>query len=125
MVVRTERHIQLESVLDKLALLEQELERAQPLCLMLDSRHSRRVELPPLRAFSEFGHTHAQQLSAHVRALAVIVPSAIMRGSLRLAFQLNPPPHPVCVCKTKAEGLSWLAPYLAECEAARAELGSG
>lgn len=113
-MIKTERHIRLETVTELLARLERELERGAPLCVLVDARHSRRFELPQVRAFSEFGHAHALQLATWVRAIALIVPSTIVRSGLRLAFQLNPPPHPVEVCETKAEATRWLEPYLAQ-----------
>lgn len=93
--------------------VEEVLAQHTSLCVMINAEQTTRIDLAQVRRIAEFGETHDKLLAAYIRALVFIIPSAMVRGALRVAFQIKAPPHPVHICQTEAEARAYLDPYLA------------
>ncbi|WP_172304688.1 STAS/SEC14 domain-containing protein [Pseudenhygromyxa sp. WMMC2535] len=102
----------LESFDQIFAEVELELARRESICVLADAEQTTRIDLAHVKRFAEFGETNHKMLEAYVRALAFVVPSAMVRGALKVAFQLKPPPHPFSVCKTRDEAEAYLQPFI-------------
>ena len=94
---------------------ESELERAQSFCVLADATITSRLELSHAKIIADFGERNHDRLQAHVKALALVVPSAMVRGALRVAFQIKAPPHPYKILRTAEEAQTFLNPFLATC----------
>lgn len=92
---------------------ENELYRKSPMCVLADASATTRIDLDHVKMIAEFGERNNQELAAYVGALAIVVPSAMVRGALKVAFQLKAPPHPYKVVRTLEEAENFLAPYVA------------
>lgn len=89
-----------------------ELDRHTSLCVLINAVNTSRIDLDQVRLIAQFGETHDQLLAAYIRALVFVIPSAMVRGALRVAFQLKAPPHPTHICQTEDEAMKYLGPYL-------------
>jgi hypothetical protein len=94
---------------------ESELERAQSFCVLADATITSRLEMSHAKIIADFGERNHARLEAHVMALALVVPSAMVRGALRVAFQLKAPPHPYKIVRTTEDAQAFLNPFLAVC----------
>lgn len=102
----------LESFNEVFAEVELELARHQSICVLTNAEQTTRIDLEHVKRIAQFGETHHTMLEAYIRALAFVIPSAMVRGALKVAFQIKAPPHPVKICRTEQEARSYLAPYL-------------
>lgn len=93
--------------------IEAELARGRPFCLMADAVATTRLEFEHVKQLAGFGQRNHALLEAHVRAMSIVVPSAMVRGALKVAFQIKTPPHPHQVARSLEEAEAFLAPYVA------------
>nr|AYM53153.1 hypothetical protein [Pseudenhygromyxa salsuginis] len=100
---------ELEEVFAK---LRKELERGGSICMLVDATATKTLELDQVRLIADFGEDNHDLVSSRVMALAFVVPSAMVRGALKVAFRLKPPPHPVSVFKVADDAQSYLQPFL-------------
>lgn len=96
--------------------LEKALDRGECFCVLADMRKSRRAELEEVKAISEFAERHGDRLDAQVIALAIVAPSPVVRGAVKVLFALRKPQHPFALVETMSEANSYLEPFLAELE---------
>lgn len=92
--------------------VEDELGRHRSMCLIADGSVTARIDILSVKHIANFGVRNHQVLQAYVRALAVVAPSAMARGAVKLAFHIKAPPHPYRVVNTLEEAEAYLAPYL-------------
>jgi hypothetical protein len=98
-----------EAILTKIA---DELARHRAICVLANAEHTTHIEFAHVRRIVEFGEQHHMMLEAYIRALAFVIPSPMVRGLARLAFQIKAPPHPVKFFSTEAAAKAYLAPFL-------------
>lgn len=98
-----------EGILNKIA---DELSRHRAICVLANAEHTTHIEFAHVRRIVEFGEQHHMMLEAYIRALAFVIPSPMVRGLARLAFQLKPPPHPVKFFSSEPEAKAYLTPFL-------------
>ena len=84
------------------------------ICLLADATATVRLDLVHVKTIARFGEEHHSLLAERVRALVLVIPSAMVRGAIKVAFQLKAPPHPYAVVQTIDEATDYLAPYLRE-----------
>lgn len=94
---------------------EVELGRMQSFCVLADASVTTRLEFDHAKKIADFGERNHTRLEAHVKALALVVPSAMVRGALKVAFQIKAPPHPYKILRTVEEAEEFLNPFLAGC----------
>jgi hypothetical protein len=94
---------------------ECELARSQPFCVLADASVTTRLEFDHAKKIADFGERNHNRLEAHVKALALVVPSAMVRGAIKVAFQIKAPPHPYKILRTVEEAEAFLNPFLAGC----------
>jgi hypothetical protein len=94
---------------------EAELERNQAFCVLADASTTIRVDLAHAKRIAEFGERNHMRLQAYVQALALVVPSAMVRGALKVAFQIKAPPHPYKILRTLEEADEYLTAFLTMC----------
>jgi hypothetical protein len=97
------------------AAFEAELERNQAFCVLADASVTDRVDLAHAMRIADFGKRNHMRLQAYVQALALVVPSALARGVLKVAFQIKAPPHPYRILSTLAEADTYLTAFLTMC----------
>lgn len=94
---------------------EAELERNQAFCVLADTTITVRVDLAHAKRVAEFGERNHMRLQAYVQALALVVPSPMVRGALKVAFQIKAPPHPYRIMRTLEEANEYLTAFLTMC----------
>jgi len=92
--------------------LELELRQGAPIGLLVDARTTKSMSLAHVKQFAGFGKRNHDLVAEKIRALAMVIPSAMVRGALKAALQLNTPPHPFEVFQEFDAGLAMLQPYL-------------
>lgn len=102
----------LESFDQVFAQVEVELDRHESICGLVNAEQTTRIDFAHVKRIAQFGETHHVMLEAYMRALAFVIPSAMVRGAIKLAFQLKAPPHPVKICSTDEEARAYLTHYL-------------
>lgn len=90
------------------------LDQRRQLCLIADFSHKTCVELPEVRHLAELFRSQGERIDTLVLALAVVAPSAMVRGAMKLVFQARPPNLPLSVVRTHREAKKFVGPYLAE-----------
>ena len=102
------------STLDQIfSAVEEELARHTSICILVNAVNTTSMELSHVRRIAEFGEKNDPLISAYIRAIAFVIPSAMVRGALKVAFQLRAPPHPIKICKAHDEAEAFLQPFLA------------
>ena len=94
---------------------EAELQRNQAFCVLADASITVRIEFAHAKRIAEFGERNHMRLQAYVQALALVVPSAMVRGALKVAFQIKEPPHPYRILRTLEEANDYLNAFLTMC----------
>lgn len=94
---------------------EAELQRNQAFCVLADASATVRIEFAHAKRIAEFGERNHMRLQAYVQALALVVPSAMVRGALKVAFQIKEPPHPYRILRTLEEADEYLTAFLTVC----------
>ncbi|WP_106393941.1 STAS/SEC14 domain-containing protein [Enhygromyxa salina] len=102
----------IESFDDIFKQVEAELGRHRSICVLANAEKTARIDLAHVKRIAEFGQTHHTLLQAYMRALAFVIPSAVVRGALKLAFQIKTPPHPYRVCHSEEEAQAYLASFI-------------
>jgi hypothetical protein len=100
-----------EGILNKIA---DELSRHRAICVLANAQYTTHIEFAHVKRIVEFGDRHHMLIEAYIRALAFVIPSPMVRGLIRLAFQIKPPPHPVKLFSTEPEAQAYLTPYLVD-----------
>lgn len=88
------------------------LDREEPFCILCDMSHKSCMDLPEVQHLQLFFTTQGRRLDAQVDALAFAVPSAMVRGAVRLVLEARPPHHPFAVLRERREALRYLRAYL-------------
>lgn len=73
-----------------------------------------RFEWSEIKVFDAFARANGERLDSQVAALALIIPSAMVRGAIRVLFKLKAPGHPYRVVHERDAALEYIAPYLSE-----------
>jgi hypothetical protein len=94
---------------------EAELQRNQAFCVLADASSTVRIDFAHARRIADFGERNHMRLQAYVQALALVVPSAMVRGALKVAFQIKEPPHPYRILRTVDEAEQYLTAFLTLC----------
>lgn len=94
------------------AKVEEELLRHRSFCVAVDAEQTESIDFAHVKRFAAFGEKNRSLLEAYIRALAFVIPSPAVRGAMKVAFQLSPPPHPVKICRTKEQAKAYLEPYV-------------
>lgn len=102
----------IEGILAKIA---DELARHRAICVLANAEHTTHLEFAHVQRIVEFGERNTMMIEAYIRALAFVIPSPMVRGLIRLAMQIKPPPHPMKICSTAPEAQAYLTPYLVDC----------
>ena len=82
-------------------------------CLLIDLSDARRLELTEIRLMVSFAQSHGAQLRKLAVALALVVPSPMVRGALKVAFTLRPPEHAYRIFRDETGVDDFFGPYLA------------
>jgi hypothetical protein len=94
---------------------ETELESNQAFCVLADASITIRIDFAHAKRIADFGVRNHMRLEAYVKALALVVPSAMVRGALKVAFQIKAPPHPYQILRTVEEAEAYLTSFLTLC----------
>ncbi|MEM7155611.1 MAG: hypothetical protein AAF799_22365 [Myxococcota bacterium] len=113
-VLRFSRVVDAETVQQVATGLSATLDRAERFCMQVDMTNTSRFEWAEIKSFDRFARANEDRLNAHVAALALIIPSAMVRGAIRVMFRLKSPAHPYRVVHRRESAVEYLAPYLAE-----------
>lgn len=92
--------------------LAQALARGTQFCLLVDFRHTKRMEIAEIKRLTAFVEHRGDELDEQLAAKAHIVPSAMVRGALKVLFALRPPGSPYQVARTPEAAHAYLAPYI-------------
>ena len=88
------------------------LDREERFCMLVDLRAAERIDLAEIRMIADFARSKGPQLRKLVTAMALIVPSAMVRGAVKVIFKLKPPEHPYTLVRDMETGEAYIAPYL-------------
>lgn len=97
------------------AAFERELEKHRSFCLLADAVATTHLEFSGVRKIADFGLRNHDMLQAYVRALAIVVPSNVVRAGVKVAFQIKAPPHPYKLFSSLEEGNAYTAHYVSMC----------
>ena len=97
-----------------LTTLTAELARHRAICVLANAEHTKYIEYAHVKRIVEFGERQHMMIEAYVRALAFVIPSPMVRGLIRLCFQIKPAPHPVRIFSTEPEAQAYLTPFLVD-----------
>ena len=83
------------------------LHRAEPFVLVIHTHHQRMMPLAQVRR--QVSHMKAREVLArkHLRGIALVIPSSVIRGVLKVVLTLAPMPVPYGVFDGAAEALAW------------------
>ena len=84
------------------------LDRGQRFCIHVDMTATTRFEWSEIKVFDAFARANGDRLDTQVAALALVIPSAMVRGAIRVLFKLKAPGHPYEVLADE-----YIAPFLA------------
>jgi len=88
------------------------LERGERFCMLADFTQKTYIELPEVRHLTEMFRHHGQRLDDGLVALGLAVPSAMVRGAVKLILQARPPNFPYEVLRTRREARRYIAAHL-------------
>jgi hypothetical protein len=94
------------------AAFEQELDKHRSFCLLAEAVATTHLEFSQVRQIADFGLRNHDMLQAYVRAMAIVVPSNVVRAGVKVAFQIKAPPHPYKLFSNLDDGCAYLAHYL-------------
>ena len=88
------------------------LDREERMCILCDLSHKSCMDLLEVQHLQLFFTTQGRRLDALVGALAFAVPSAMVRGAVKLVLKARPPQHPFAVLRTRREAERYIAQHL-------------
>lgn len=94
--------------------LRRVLDRDKRFCMLVDLTLAERIDLAEIRMIADFARLKGPQLREFVTAMALVVPSPMVRGAIKVMFTLKPPEHPYTVVRDMEAGEAYIAPYLEE-----------
>jgi hypothetical protein len=83
-------------------------ERTQPYGLVLQTHHSTMMPIGQARRQAAWMKEEESELKRQVRGLALVLPSPVQRGVLKVVLKLQPIPVPHAVFQDADEALSWV-----------------
>ena len=83
-------------------------------CLLVDFSPTKRMEIAEIKRLTAFVESRGSELDTQLVAMAHIVPSAMVRGALKVLFSLRPPGSPYRVTRTPEAAHAYLGPYINE-----------
>ena len=90
------------------------IEAGQPFCMLCDLGESSRMELPEIKQFAQFLRARGAELDELMVAQALFIPSAMVRGAIKVLFKMWTPAYPYEITRSRAEAEAFLAGYLAK-----------
>lgn len=90
------------------------LDRGKRFCIEGDLSETTRFEWAEIRSFQIFLRDHGKRMDDQVTAVALIIPSALVRGAVKVLFKLKPPCFPYRVVQNHEASAIYLARSLAE-----------
>lgn len=90
------------------------LDRGERFCILADFTDKTCMELDEVRCLGDLHRTHGARMDELVVAQGLAVPSAMVRGALKLVFRARPPRYPYVVFRQRRRARAYLESYLAE-----------
>jgi len=90
------------------------LRRHERFCLLADFTDKTCMELSEVRHLTTFFRAYGEPMDEWVAAMGLVVPSAMVRGALRVIFSARPPGYPNQVFQKRHRAKGYLDPYLSE-----------
>ena len=94
--------------------LDRALDRGDRFCLEVDLTESTRLDWKELKAFGAYAKASRERHSVLFVTVALVIPSAMVRGAIRVLFQIQSPGYSHRVLQSRREADEYLAPFLAE-----------
>lgn len=88
------------------------LDRGERFCMIADLAHKTNVELPEVRHLSELFRSQGERLDTCLAALALVAPSAMVRGAIKLIFRDRRPKYPYVMLRCRREAKRSLEVHL-------------
>ena len=88
------------------------LDRNERFCILADMTDAVRFELAEIRSLAGFAKENGDRIDQQVAALGFAVPSAMVRGAIKVLFTFRSPGHPYLVARTREAALAYLDPHL-------------
>jgi len=101
----------LRGLTDDLAKL---LDRKERFCTLMNYAGRTCMELREVRYLTDFFVEHGERMDVWVAALGLVVPSAMVRGGLRVVFRARTPGYPYELFETQRKAKAYLERQLAE-----------
>jgi len=100
-----------------LAEMQALLDRGEPFAVVVQTHHNRMMSLHQIRRQAEHGKQTYDVAKRLVRGIAMVIPSAVIRGVLKVSFKLSPMPSPYALFDELPPAEAWarekLGPALA------------
>lgn len=90
------------------------LDRGKRFCLLADFSNKTYMELHEVKHVSELFRSEGPRLDQQALVLALLVPSAMVRGAINLVLQARTPNIPCEILRTRQEAKRFISPYLDE-----------
>lgn len=91
----------------QLADLNRILDREQPHALVIVTHHQRMMPLSQVRKQASNMLESAEKARRWVRGIALVIPSPVIRGVLKVTLSIAPMPCPYAVFDHEDEGVRW------------------
>jgi hypothetical protein len=88
-------------------------ERTRRYVLVLETHHSAMTSFSQARRQAMWMKEHQETLRKQVLGIALVLPSPVLRGVLKVVLQLQPMPVPYAVFRDAAEAEAWAQQRLA------------
>jgi len=93
--------------MDLLAQIADVVKRDQPFAMINDVRVGPPPSAQQRKAITKLYRLHMDLVKRNWRGTALVTSSALVHGAVTALNWLMPPPHPVKVCSSYAEGENW------------------
>ncbi|MCB9717440.1 MAG: hypothetical protein H6712_26565 [Myxococcales bacterium] len=90
------------------------LDRGERFCLLGDLSHKNGMELHEVQHLQALFEEQGERLDRQVVAFGLAIPSAMVRGGMRLVLRARQPRFPTAVHRSRREASRYLAPFLTE-----------
>ncbi|MEM7155613.1 MAG: hypothetical protein AAF799_22375 [Myxococcota bacterium] len=94
--------------------LDAALDRGEPFCLEVDLTQSTRLDWKELKAFGAYARASKERHNALLFTVALVILSAMVRGAIKVLFQIHSPGYAHRVLQHRSEALEYMEPYLAQ-----------
>lgn len=92
--------------------IDASLQRPEPFAILMETRNPHGVEVPHIREWAAFLGERRELIERRLLGVAFVMPSAMMRGALRVLFTWVSPPFEYAVVDSEEAGLAFLQPLL-------------